>query len=203
MGARGLATMAQDKRILVAGAADILGKPRGKRLINQAWKQGFITLRGVRPGESEPVEIPSNEGGRVDCKKSLIVIGRLATTHHSVTMAWADVERLARADVDWLLREAASPAPKDEGNPAAAQEAGGNQATLPLIVGTGKAATIARWLRHIYPTGRTGKSLDEMETDVRDTASKDPAKDLAGSRGRRSNALFDWRGRRLKRASAR
>ena len=93
--------------IFVADAAHFIGKPGAKRLINQAWKQGTITLRGVRPGESEPVEIPFNEGGRVDCKKSRIVIGRLCTTYLSVTMKWPDVERLAQADVEWLLREAA------------------------------------------------------------------------------------------------
>ena len=176
-GAHGLAGMAQDKWILVADAAHFLGKPRGKRLINQAWKQGFITLRGVRPGESEPVEIPFNEGGRVDCKNSRIVIGRLATTYLSVTVAWPDVERLAQADVDSLLREAAA-APQNEGNPAVTQQAGGNRATLPLIVGTSKAKTIARWLRHIYLAERPGKSLDEIEGHVRQSASKEPGKKL-------------------------
>ena len=95
-------------------------------------------------------------------------------------MAWPDVDWLAQADVDWLLREAASPAPQNEGNAAVSEQAGGKRADAPLIAGTGKAATIARWLRHIYPTGRTGKSLDEMETDVRDTASKGPGKGLGG-----------------------
>ncbi len=68
--------MAQGE-IFVADAARFIGKSRGKRLINLAWKRKAIPLRGVRPGESEPVEIPFNEGGRVDCKKSRIVIGRL------------------------------------------------------------------------------------------------------------------------------
>ena len=58
------------------------------------------------------------------------------------------------------------------------QQAGGNQATLPLITGTSKAATIARWLRHIHLAERPGKSLDEMEADVRQAASKGPGKKL-------------------------
>jgi hypothetical protein len=109
--------MSQDKRILVADAAHFIGKSNAKRLINQAWKRRFITLCGVPEDESEPVEIPFNEGGRVDCKKSRIVIGRLASTHHSVTIAWADVERLAQAEVEWLVREAieaATPAPPEQ-----------------------------------------------------------------------------------------
>ena len=91
MGARGLAEMAQDNKLIsVADAAHFLAIPnvkvsikqakqhikRAKLLINQAWKQRFITLYGVPAGEpvdSEPVEIPFNEGGRVDCKKSRIV----------------------------------------------------------------------------------------------------------------------------------
>ena len=100
--------MAQGE-IFVADAAHFIGKSGAKRLINQAWKRGTILLRGVRPGESEPVEIPFNEGGRVDCKKSRIVIGRLCTTYLSVTMKWPDVERLVQADFEWQLREAETP----------------------------------------------------------------------------------------------
>jgi hypothetical protein len=100
--------MAQHE-ISVVDAAHFIGKSGVKRLINQAWKRRFIRLRGVRPGESEAVEIPFNEGGRVDCKKSRIVIGRLCTTHLSVTMMWPDVERLAHADFERQLREAETP----------------------------------------------------------------------------------------------
>ena len=95
---------------------------------------GAIPLRGVRPGESEPVEIPFNEGGRVDCKKSRIVIGRLCTTYLSVTMKWPDVERLAQADVKRLVQadaerlareasEAASSAAPPKQAPAGASNA--------------------------------------------------------------------------------
>ena len=101
--------MAQHE-IFVADAAHFIVKSGAKRLINQAWKQGFISLRGARPGESEPVEIPFNEGGRVDCKKSRIVIGRLCTTYLSVTMKWPDVERMAQADFERQLREASEAA---------------------------------------------------------------------------------------------
>ena len=182
MGARGLAEMAQDKRILVAKAARFLGKPRGKRLINQAWKQRFITLYGVPAGESEPVEIP-HEGGTVDCKKSRIVIGRLGTTHLSVTMEWSDVKRLAQADVDWLLREAEAAAPQDDGRAPVAQEAGGKlTAFLPPLIGTSKEVKIAKWLRYIYGPERPGKTLTEMEDDVcetvREAARKPAGKDL-------------------------
>ena len=96
--------MAEDKRISVADAADFIGTSDARRLIQRAWKLGAIRLHGVRPGESEPVEIPFNEGGRVDCKKSRIVIGGLCTTYLSVTMKWPDVERLAQADVRRLAQ---------------------------------------------------------------------------------------------------
>jgi hypothetical protein len=114
--------MARDE-IFVADAARFIGKSGAKRLINQAWKRGTVPLRGVRPGESEPVEIPFNEGGRVDCKKSRIVIGRLCTTHLSVTIKWPDVERLAQADFDRQWRKAEqSGSPTSEQGP---QIAGG------------------------------------------------------------------------------
>jgi hypothetical protein len=177
MGARGLAGMAQDKRILVADAAHFIGKARAKRLINQAWKRRFITLyglpAGVRPGESEPVEIPFNEGGRVDCKKSRISVGRLCATHLSVTMKWSDVERLTQADVavERLLREADAPAPRDESNPASAQEASKTQATLlPPILQTNRVGKLAQWLRFIYGAEKPGKTHTEMKADVHKVA---------------------------------
>ena len=106
------------------------------------------------------------------------------------------MQRLAQADVARQLREAAgnhvatqpqaqAESPDDAAAVAVPQEAG-KQATLPLITGNGKAATIARWLRHIYPAGRPGKSLDEMEADVRQAAGKGPGKDL----GRFSRSTF-------------
>jgi hypothetical protein len=105
--------MSEDRRISAEAAADFLGTPDACQIINQAWKQGFSQLRGVPPGESEPVEIPATEDGRVKCKKSRVMIGRLCTTYLNVTIAWPDVERLAHADVERLLRAAApeSPAP--------------------------------------------------------------------------------------------
>jgi hypothetical protein len=129
--------MAEDRWISVADAADFLKTHDACRLIQRSWKLGTIRLYGVRPGESEPVEIPSNEGGRVGCKKSRIVIGSLFTTYQSVTMAWADVERLAQAqadaerlaqaDAERLLQEGKTPAssppkqaaqsPSNEANP--------------------------------------------------------------------------------------
>ena len=84
--------MAEDHWISVACAADIVATSDARKLIQRAWKLGAIRLRGLRPGESEPVEIPSSEGGKVDCKKSRIVIGRLCTTYLNVTMKWPDVE---------------------------------------------------------------------------------------------------------------
>lgn len=67
---------------------------------------------------------------------------------------------------------------------AEAIQAGRDQATLlPPITGTSKEATIAKWLRSIHGAVRPGKSLDEMETGVRQAASKAPGNGL-GAFGR-------------------
>jgi hypothetical protein len=163
--------MAQDE-IFVADAADFIGKSRGKRLINQAWKQKTIRLRGVRPGESEPVEIPFNEGGRVDCKKSRIVMGRLCTTYLSVTMKWPEVRRLAQADVERLGREA-----KEVAASAAPWSKQGRQSpTHPAIGPAGEAEreksvtlaeALASELSRLYPTGRPAKRRAELMERVR------------------------------------
>jgi hypothetical protein len=101
--------MAEDQWISVAYAADIVATSEARKLIQRAWKLGAIRLRGVPPGEGEPIEIPPSEGGRVDCKKARIVIGRFCTTFLNVTMKWADVKRLAQADFERQLLEAESP----------------------------------------------------------------------------------------------
>jgi hypothetical protein len=108
--------MAGDKWILIRDATDFIGKKRGAcRLINREYKLGTIQLQGIRPGEREPVEIPSNEGGRLDCVGSRLVLGRLLTLYESVIIKWDDVKRLTQTDVDEQTRvarnEAAAAAP--------------------------------------------------------------------------------------------
>ena len=65
-------------------------------------------MRGVRPGESTPVEIPASEvvGLRIDWVRSSLMLGRLCTIYQSVQMRWEDVKRLTQADVDRQAREA-------------------------------------------------------------------------------------------------
>jgi hypothetical protein len=96
--------MAQDKRISVRDAADFTGGD-APRIISRAWKLGTVQLYGVRPGETEPVEIPADEGGSLDCEDSCVVIGDLCTTYRSVTLKAADLEWLAQAQ-DKLERQA-------------------------------------------------------------------------------------------------
>ena len=102
--------MAKDQRVSVADAADFFGTPDARRLIQRLWREGAFRLHGVRPGESEPVEIPAKEGGRIDFVASAVGYGALFTTYRNVTLAWADVERLAQADFERELREASGPA---------------------------------------------------------------------------------------------
>ena len=97
----------------LADATDFLGAPDAERLISRAWRRGAARLRGVRPGESHPVEIPSSEEGEIDCVDSRIGEGVLLTTYQTVTIAWDDVRRLTQpstrdgaSDADILEAEA-------------------------------------------------------------------------------------------------
>jgi hypothetical protein len=102
--------MAGDKRILVADAADFIGTPDAPRVIELAWKlrkQFGFRFFGVRAGESEPIEIPFNEDGKIDCEASRIGEGALFATYRSVTIVWEDCKRLAQADVQRLLAQEA------------------------------------------------------------------------------------------------
>ena len=167
--------MAQGE-IFVADAADFIGKSDAKPLINLAWKMGAIPLRGVRPGESEPVEIPFNEGGRVDCKKSRIVIGRLCTTYLSVTMKWTDVERLAQVDVRRLvqadaerLAREASEAASSAAPPKQAPGGASNADILEAEAGPLMRA-VASELRRLFPKERPALRNDELMERVRKEA---------------------------------
>jgi hypothetical protein len=112
--------MADDDRISVRDAADFTGGD-APRIISRAWKLGAARLYGVRPGETEPVEIPAHEGGSLDCEDSCVVIGGLCTTYRSVTLKVADLAWLAQAQ-DKLEQqalqasEAASSAPQAAAN---------------------------------------------------------------------------------------
>jgi hypothetical protein len=180
-GAReGSREMAQHE-IFVADAAHFIGKSGAKRLINQAWKQGFIPLRGVRPGESEAVEIPFNEGGRVDCKKSRIVIGRLCTTYLSVSLKLADLEWLAQAH-DKLERQA-------RGVASSTPQAAANARNLsPAEIGRtgGKKSGEVR---------RAGRKWVPHATELAEAAcSRDPA----ASHGRIAGLIADnWKSREV------
>jgi hypothetical protein len=151
--------MADDKWISVADAADFLGSPHGKRLVNLAWKSGFIRLYGTPAGESESVEIPLNEGGRVNCKKSCIVIGRLCRMYHDVTVNWVDVKRLTQVDVTRLAEEArmAASFPTEP-----ARQTPSSTDVLEAKVGP-LVKTVALELRHHFPEGRwRGLTRDEL-----------------------------------------
>ena len=77
---------------------------------------------------------PLDEGGKVNCKKSCIVIGRLCRTHHNVTMNWVDVKRLAQVVATRLeqARQSASNADISEAKGEPACE-GGRVGTAPPL----------------------------------------------------------------------
>jgi hypothetical protein len=109
--------MDENKWIFIADAADFVGTKDVPLRIELALILKAIRLRGVRPGEREPVEITASEaaGLRIDCFHSRLVLGELITMYEYVQMRWVDVERLEHADVERLAREvrkaAASAAP--------------------------------------------------------------------------------------------
>jgi hypothetical protein len=88
--------MADDNRIFVKDAADFIGGD-APQIISRAWKLGTVRLYGVRPGETEPVEISPHECGSIDYEDSCVVIGDLCTTYRSVRLKVADLEWLAQA----------------------------------------------------------------------------------------------------------
>jgi hypothetical protein len=196
--------MAEDKWISVADAADFLGTSDATELIQRYWKLGTVRLYGVRPGESEPVGIPAGEAGTIDCIESRVGAGELFTTYHSVTIAWDDVERLAQADVERLLREAgqnpqaAEPLAQAAQTPPSAREGASNTDILeakegPLV----KAVALA--LRRHFPEGRPhGLIRDKLaqyvhknsggKIDLFSPATLDRALALAWPRAKRSRA---------------
>jgi len=88
--------MADDDWISVAEAARIVRIADACAFINWGWKRKLIPLRGLPIGGGELVDIPSNEGGKIDCRKSRVVTGRLFTTYQHVITRRADLERLAQ-----------------------------------------------------------------------------------------------------------
>jgi hypothetical protein len=95
----------KDWRITVAEAAEFIGAPAAELLISWAWRWGLIRLQGVPIGESDPVEIPPDDGGNIDFADSSIGAGMLFTTYRHVTIAWSDVKRLARPSAEEGGRE--------------------------------------------------------------------------------------------------
>lgn len=157
----------QDKRISIGDAADFLGTPDAAELIERAWKLGTVGLRGVRPGETAPVEIAADENGKLDCGASLIA-DRLFTSHQTVTIAWADVERMAQADVDRVaqdVRPQASP-PRYQ-----ARQGPSNADIWEARVGQ-LVKAVALELRRNYPEGRPALKVGELMNHLKDKAGK-------------------------------
>jgi hypothetical protein len=105
--------MADDRWLLLAEAAGFIGK-HGERLIRRARRLKLIPLRGVRAGESEPVEIPFSETGPIDCEGSRIGDG-LLTLWRDVMMRWEDAKQVAQLDVNRLLQKAQTPPSSRDG----------------------------------------------------------------------------------------
>jgi hypothetical protein len=136
--------MADDRRWYVADAAQYLQTEDAEQLINEAWKRATYRFQGVPAGGSEPVEIPPDIDGRLDCNQSRVVDdGGLFATYDRVTMSVDDTHWMLD-DVDRRAREAeetASPAPQQNETPPDMQEAG--WLTRP----------VAAELRKIHPDG--------------------------------------------------
>jgi hypothetical protein len=158
--------MAADHRISVAGAADFIGTPDAPRLIQLARKLKIIRLRGVRPDESDPVEIPFNENGTVDCDASRVGEGGLLATYRNVTIAWADVRRLTQIDVKRLAKQAATPASPP---PAQMSQSAPNSDIAAAKAGP-KAKAVALELRRLYPQGRPPLQINELMRQVQKEA---------------------------------
>jgi hypothetical protein len=187
--------MAEDQRVSAAAAADFVGTPDAPQLLQRAWKLGLFRLQGMRPGDSGPVEIPATEGGRVDFVSSAVGHGALFTTYRNVTVAWADVERLAQADFERELRKASTPAsPPTEQAPQSASSADILEAQAGPLV----QEVALELLRH-FPEGRPrGLTRDKLmqcvhkksggKIGVFSPATLDRALLLAWPRAKRSRA---------------
>jgi hypothetical protein len=156
--------MSHDVWVSVADAADIIGTPDAPQVINLVRKRRVIPLCGVRAGESEPMEIPFGETGAIDCENSWIGDGMFMLWHH-VVMQWADVKRLAQADVDRLLKQGAetseqvSQSAETQDAPQSAEtEQAPQRASTPADVLAAKAGplvkAVALVLIRIFPNGR-------------------------------------------------
>jgi hypothetical protein len=180
--------MADDRWQLLAEAAGFIGK-HGDRFIRQARRLKLIPLRGVRVGESEPVEIPFSEIGPIDCESSRIGDG-LLTLWRDVTMRWDDVKRLAQVDVERLLQKTQKlPSARDGASNADILEAEDG----PLV------KEVALQLRRLFPEGRPrGMTREQImlhvckvlrkRTDWFSPATLDRAIALAWPRAKRSRA---------------
>jgi hypothetical protein len=155
--------MAQDRWISLADAADFIGTPDAPRLIQLAWKRGAIRLRGVRAGESEPVEIPWSEDGTVDCDASRIGAGGLLSTYHSVTVKWADVKRLANFDARRLAKAAGTPASPP---PVQTPQSVSSSADIEAAEAGPKTKAVAVELRRQFGQNRPPLPINELKERV-------------------------------------
>jgi hypothetical protein len=187
--------MAEDKRVSAAAAADFVGTPDAQQLLQRAWKLGLFRLQGVRPGDRGPVEIPATAGGRIDFVASAVGHGALFTTYRNVTLAWADVKRLAQADFERELRKASTPAsPPTEQAPQSASSADILEAEAGPLV-----QAVELELRRHFPEGRPrGLTREKLmlfvhkksggKIDVFSLATLDRARELVWPRAKRSRA---------------
>jgi hypothetical protein len=172
--------MADDDWISVAEAARSVRIADACALINWAWKRNLNPLRGLPIGGGELVDIPSNEGGKIDCRKSRVVTGRLFTTYQHVITRRADLQRLAQvrappseppnaaravahdvAEVSTRDVNSVSEAPSKQ----VAQIASLVESLAPQA--TRKVKAVATVLRNEWPERRPYESVDGMLNLVR------------------------------------
>jgi hypothetical protein len=173
--------MPEGEWILVSRAARSIRIADACALINWAWRRRYIPLRGVPIGGGELVDIPATEGGKIDCRKSRVVTGRLFTTHEHVITRWADLERLAqvRAPASHALNTAdVTPAAGASSPPVSEalvqqppQSAARVEETPPPWV-TQLVKFVAAILLREWPKGRPQKTVDGMLQHLHDNYPK-------------------------------
>jgi hypothetical protein len=159
--------MADDDWISVAEAARIVRIADACAFINWGWKRKLILLRGVPIGGGELVDIPGNEGDKIDCRKSRVVTGRLFATYQHVIVRRAELERLAqvRAPPSQPLNLSAAITSVSEAHPASSPAGEAEREKSETL-----AEALASELSRLYPTGRPAKRRAELMASVRQTA---------------------------------
>jgi hypothetical protein len=173
---QGLAKLAESEWISLALACLVLtraGIRDAAQLLQRAWEQGTLCLRGIRQPEPEPVEIPAyrpGDGVIFDCRNSSLSSAprnRWAPIYQNVEARTADVERLDRE-----AREAAAP---DGPPPTKALPSSALLANLPMGVTERQksdtlAEALASELHHQYPAGRPAMRRAELRARMLEVA---------------------------------